>query len=344
MTLKEIAALANVSPSTVSRVLRKDGEKYASKEVRDRIWKIVQETQYSPNVNAQKLKMNSKEETEQKKYKIACIYGRGKEFFDDQFFYEIFKGIEQEIYKNGGVICSSFALSPHNQTMTFEALKNENVDGVIVLGRCGREIQNQLVKKLKNIVFVSLNPSDVEADQIFCDGKRSAETVVEFLYQQNHKKIAYIGELDNEQRYLGYCNKMKELKLPLKREWIQKTELTISSAYENAKQMLENDSSMSAIFCCNDNVAIGTFKAVTERKLKIPEDISIIGIDDTEMSQFTTPMLTSIRIPKNEMGVVAAQTLLNRIEKRHKLPMKIELPFRLTIRDSCCRYCDRKEA
>ena len=58
MTLKEIAALANVSPSTVSRVLRKDGEKYASKEVRDRIWKIVQETQYSPNVNAQKLKMN----------------------------------------------------------------------------------------------------------------------------------------------------------------------------------------------------------------------------------------------------------------------------------------------
>ena len=103
MTLKEIAALANVSPSTVSRVLRKDGEKYASKEVRDRIWKIVQETQYSPNVNAQKLKMNSKEETEQKKYKIACIYGRGKEFFDDQFFYEIFKGIEQEIYKNGGM-------------------------------------------------------------------------------------------------------------------------------------------------------------------------------------------------------------------------------------------------
>ena len=97
MTLKEIAALANVSPSTVSRVLRKDGEKYASKEVRDRIWKIVQETQYSPNVNAQKLKMNSKEETEH--IKLHAFMEEEKSFSMISFSMRFLKELSRKFIK-----------------------------------------------------------------------------------------------------------------------------------------------------------------------------------------------------------------------------------------------------
>lgn len=337
MTLKEIAEMAGVSPSTVSRVLHSNGEKYASKEVRDRIWKIVQETQYTPNVNAQNLKKVSQNKEQPQKYRFACLFGRGKEFFDDQFFYSIYKAAEQEIYKNNGFICSSFALSQNEYKATLDSVKSLDVDGIIVLGKCSSTVQKTLIKDFKNIIFVSLNPGQMLADQVICDGKSAAESAVTYLHELGHKKIGYIGEIREEQRYIGYCNKMKELKLPFDGKCVCSTPLTVYDGYRNMKEFLEKKPEITSLFCCNDNVAVGAVRAILEKKLKIPEDISIISIDNTEMAQFTDPMLTTIHIPKEEMGSIAVQTLISRIQKKHKIPLRIEVPYRIIYRDSCCK-------
>ena len=98
---------------------------------------------------------------------------------------------------------------------------------------------------------------------------------------------------------------------------------------------MEQQPKLTAIFCGNDITAIGAIRAIKDRKLKIPKDISVISIDDIDMAQYLSPMLTTIHIPVDEMGKMAAKTLIDRINGGHTLPMKLQLPFHLANRDSC---------
>ena len=91
---------------------------------------------------------------------------------------------------------------------------------------------------------------------------------------------------------------------------------------------------MTAVFCANDQTAIGAVKALREKGVSIPGQLSVIGIDDIEMSRYITPMLTTIHIPAEEMGRQTARTLIERIEGRRRLPVRIEVPFRLVRRES----------
>lgn len=94
----------------------------------------------------------------------------------------------------------------------------------------------------------------------------------------------------------------------------------------------------SAVFCANDATAVGAIKGFQENGYQVPGDISVIGIDDIEMASYVTPMLTTVHIPINELGRQAAKTLIDRIEKGHSLPYKMELPFSLAKRDSCAKF------
>lgn len=103
-------------------------------------------------------------------------------------------------------------------------------------------------------------------------------------------------------------------------------------------------SDITAIFCANDNTAIGAIKALRERGYRIPEDISIIGVDDIETAQYLSPMLTTVHIPTEEMGRTAAKILIDRISGGHKLPMKIVLPFYIAKRDTCAKPSSHRKS
>lgn len=334
MTLKDVAQMAGVSVSTVSRVINDKETKAASKQVRERIWDIIRETGYVPNANAQYLRKNSSPSNPGscKRY-YACIYARSQN--KDMFFTELSDAIEYEAYKADYILKYTFSAEELEKDSFISAISSDEISGIVVLGRFSEERINAVAESQKNVVYVGLNISTNKHDTVFCDGFMAARKAVETLFDYGHQKIAYIGEVKKENRYCGYCRELEEHNVELDMGRVVETKQGLEGGRCAIQKLLERNSEFTAIFCANDATAMGAIKALTENKIRVPEDVSVISIDDVEMARYFTPMLTTVHIPIAELGRQAAKTLIDRIEKGHTLPIKIEIPFSLSRRDSC---------
>ena len=245
------------------------------------------------------------------------------------------RSIEKEAFRHGYILKYSFSAFDIRHPGTFRLIEDNQADGVAVLGRCDKELLKFLKQHFKYVVYAGLNSLDAKYDQIICDGGQAAFTAVNRLIELKHRKIAYI---DKEERYGGYCRALKEAGIPVLKGYISNVKLSSEGGYHGANVLFDRDCDATAWFCSNDMTAIGAMRAVKEHGLRIPDDISIISIDDIDTAQYLTPMLTTIHIPIEEMGKMAAKTLIDRIEGGHTLPMKIHFPFYIAGRESCREY------
>lgn len=336
MTLKEIANLAGVSVSTVSRVINQKNTKVASKEVQDKIWNIVRESNYIPNTSARNLKLgNTSHGVEMPTKTIGCIFARSTTDMNDPFFSQIARAIEQEAFKQGYIMKYSFTAFDINDTNVYHLITGNPVSGIAILGRFDQNLLKFIKNHYKYVVYTGLNKVDQDFDQIICDGYQASMTAVNHLYKLGHTNIGYVGEKNKEARYQGYCDAMTALNLPLKRENIIVTQLSSEGGYKALKEYLKKQKTVTALFCANDLTAIGAMKAIKEMGYKVPDDISIISIDDIDTAQYVSPMLTTIHVPMEELGKMTAKILIDRIENGKSLPLKIELPFYIANRESC---------
>lgn len=332
MTIKEIAKLAGVSPSTVSRVLNINDSSAASIKTRERIWEIVRENNYIPNVNARNLKTPQVVSTKSKT--LACIFARTTNIKDEPFFSKIANSAEIEALKMGYLVKYYFTSVELSSATIEKLLTDVNVDGIIILGKFNKNLISTIRKHCKNIVYAAINTADFDLDQVVCDGRKAAITAVEYLHKMGHRRIGFVGDANDDIRFKGYADALRLLGLPVNFKDVVNCRLTSEAAQQTMLRHIDENTLPSAFFCCNDVTAIGVIRALKERKIAIPNDISIISIDDIELAGQITPALTTIGIPKQEIGKMAARTLISRIENRHRLHMKIELPFQLVKRDS----------
>lgn len=335
MTLKEIAQEAGVSISTVSRVVNKNNSTAASKEVQDRIWEIVRRTGYTPNTMARDLKKGVSPATGAPNRSIACLFARTTDTATDLFFSSLARSIEQEAFRRNYVLKYSFSSFDIHHPNTFRLITDNHVDGVVILGRCDKPLLKLLKQYFNYVAYTGLNGLDANYDQIICDGYQAAVAAVEYLIKLGHKRIAYIGETKLEIRYNGYCDTLAKYNLSQRKGYATNVMLSLEGGYQGAKKLIDIGCDATAYFCSNDVTAIGAMRAFQEAGFKIPKDISIISIDDIETAQYLNPMLTTVHIPVDEMGIMTAKTLIDRIEGGHRLPIKINLPFYIAIRDSC---------
>lgn len=334
MTIKEIAVLAGVSASTVSRVINHPGSKAASKEVENKIWQIIRETGYVPNLSARNLKLQSlsTDNTHLPKT-IGCILARTNS--SDPFFSQIIRGIEKEALRSGYIVKYIYSYQDIQNPDIQKDIQKAKVEGIAILGRPDSKTHAFLKSTYNRIIYTGLNNIGAEYDQITCNAYLASKTAVGYLAGLGHIHIAYLGERKNEIRYRGYLDAVSQLSLPLNREFIISTPHSIEGGYQAAKKLLSSVSSITALFCANDLTAIGAMEAAKELNYRIPDELSVIGIDDIENSQYTTPMLTTIHIPMEELGIMTAKILIDRIESKKRIPMKVELPFQLIRRESC---------
>lgn len=343
MTLKEIAAEAGVSISTVSRVINKSSKCPASKEIQDKIWEIVRRTGYTPNATARDLKRGSTENAEPLSRSIACLFARTSDVETDSFFSSLARSIEKEAFKHNYILKYTFTAFDINHPSTFRLITDNHVDGVAVLGRCDKQLLKFLKQYFKCVAYTGLNNLEAKYDQIICDGYQASITAMNHLMQLGHTKIAYIGETEAEDRYQGYCTALASKNLPIRKEYISNVTLSSEGGYKGATTLLNKGCDATAYFCPNDVTAIGAMRAMKEHGMSIPGDVSMISIDDIDMAQYLNPMLTTIHIPVEEMGQMTAKTLIDRIEGGHHLPMKINLPYYIANRESCGPYRNRKK-
>jgi DNA-binding LacI/PurR family transcriptional regulator len=176
---------------------------------------------------------------------------------------------------------------------------------------------------------------DSDIDQVISDGYAAAEAAIRYLYSLGHRRIGYIGETDEEVRYDSYRDTLRDLGLTYDASLVCSCPLEKKGGFEGASRMLANAKKKpTAVFCANDITAIAVIQCFMQAGLKVPEDISVMGIDNIDVAQYMNPMLTTVEVPKMELGKNAVRLLIDRIENGKTIPMTIKLPYRLIVRES----------
>ena len=343
--LKDVAEAAGVSVSTVSRVINGNRDKPASPETVEKIWAIVKEIGYVPNKNAKNLVLGEGE-TKESLGLIGCIYTSTYDLNNDPFFSCIGLGIQKELNTQNYNMAYALSAATMDYKELYRYIVNHQVEGVIVLGRFNAQILDMLKSHFRHIVYAGVNSVDAGFDEVICDGYEGTKSALQYLVDQGHKRIGYIGYvpsmvegdiLVNEHRYSAYCDLMTATNGCVNKKDVLHTNLRTTVAYEHMNDYLQGVGGLempTAFYCANDATAFGAMKALKENGYKIPEDVAIVGLDNVEMASFVTPTLTTISIPQRALGSRAVNMLIEQIETKRDYPLKVNLPFELIIRES----------
>lgn len=341
VTLKDIAEYVGVSISTVSRVIKNDPTRSVHPETRRKVWAAVKELGYVPNIHARKLVTGQNDERP-RTMKIGWV-ANPKTAEMNPYYSSIYSGISDTIKNLEYSLVNITQEDLMNEAKLLSILLEVGIEGLILLEEVDPNTINYIQQHIP-IVGLDVSYTDASFTIIDFDRIAAAKLAVDHLIKKGHRKIGFIGggigennaNLTAEKRYQGYTLALELAGLPIEEKWIINTRWSIEASYESMKQLIENEKELpTAIFCASDLMAIPAMRATLEKGLRIPEDIAFIGFDNIEMGKYSTPPLTTIDIPKYEMGEISAKTMVDIIEKRINLPIKILLPFHLVERDSC---------
>lgn len=326
-TLKEIARLCNVSVSTVSKVLNGKGRVGESK--RRKILKVAKEIGYTPNYHARRMVEKSKILT------IGLIVPD----ISNPFFSTLTRGIEKTCGENVLVILMDSFRNLEREEKLIKNARFRGIDGLII---GNSRVNDDLVLEISRYIPIVVFDKDYELKNtvsIILDNKHGARLATTHLIKNGCRKIVHLSGTSelyvSVQRIEGYTLAMKENNLEPK---VYLTGYDEKSGYKKMKELLSKNEKFDGVFCVNDLVAIGAIKALKENNMRIPEDVSIVGFDnDEELCEIITPSLTSIHQPVEEMGEIAARSLINLIENGDSKIKKYVFSPRLVIRESSIR-------
>ncbi|MCL4418047.1 MAG: LacI family transcriptional regulator [Actinobacteria bacterium] len=306
INIEKIAEIAGVSPSTVSRALRDDPR--ANKKTKDRIIKLAEELNYHPNFLAKGLRT-----------KITKTIGVIFSNLINPFISEILKGIEEILLEKGySIIVFDSNLNIEQEKRNIYNMISRGVDGVIMtsITKDAKPIE-MLIDHNIPIFLLDAGPIEDKYNYCYTNHKNAGYIGTKYLIEMGHKRIGYFGVLglvSSEEFYKGYLLALNEAGINVDYNLIVYAGISIEDGYQSTLKLIRNGIDFTSIICVSDLSAIGIYKAVTELKKKIPDDISVCGYDDIETAQFLNPPLTTIRQSKVEIGKDAARALLMKIK------------------------------
>lgn len=335
--LQEIAQATGVSISTVSRVLNNDKSKPASKATTERIIKTAYDLGYytrTPDIQTP---------IQESRYRnLTCFLASASDTYNDYFFSQLLLGIQEESVRLDYSITHTLSTSTESAETICKRISDTSPDGVILMGRVSKQIMNFLNTLTLNVVYTGLNKLDVSIDQVICDGYTTIVDSVNYLVKCGFTRIGFIGtipseksEILNEHRFRAFSDAMKLNDMELDISICKNIQLGTEQAYNAVVELLRTGDIPQAFCCANDNVAIGVISALTDYQYRVPEDVSVIGLDDIEMAKFMKPRLTTFNMQNRELGKFAVKILDDRINGYHSIPTMIQLPSTLIVRDSC---------
>jgi LacI family transcriptional regulator len=343
MNIKELSKLAGVSVATVSYVLNDSGN--VGEETRQKVLKLAKEYNYKPNSVAKSLRTN-------KSNTIGVLV----EDITVWFVPEIIKGIHSFADSNGkNIILNDLGLfskigNRFDDIVKYKDYINEKlslllstqVDGIIYVGMHDRNIDNVIKKIDKPIVFVYCYTDNSDDAYVTYDNTEISYKIGEMLVRKGHKNIATIcGTYDSKASYKRFCGFKKALYdqgVEIKNNYIKFGNWETTPGYNCAKELLMMEERPSAIFAFNDLMAAGALRAARELKISVPEELSIVGFDDRELSSYTSPMLSSVKLPLEDMGFNANEMLNDLILKKGLKSNKIVVPCIYVGRETIADY------
>lgn len=304
-TIKDVAALAGISYTTVSHVLNKT--RPVSEEVRLKVEAAIVALDYVPSAVARSLKAKST-------LTIGLLIPNGV----NPYFAELARGIEDYCERNGFcvILCNSDD-NPDKQRSYLRLLLEKRVDGLIVSSVGSDADMTQGLAAVRTpMVVVDRGLDGVTADLVRIDHELGGYLATTHLIELGHRHIACIcGPAQTsvaQMRLAGFHRAMRDAQLSVPEEWIVESDFTSPGGYEAAVQLLDGQRP-TAIFAGNDMIGIGVLRAAAERNIRVPSDLSLIGFDDIQMSRYVYPALTTVGQSILQLGEMAAELLLRRI-------------------------------
>ena len=344
VTQRDVADRAGVSPSIVSYVIN-NGPRSISEETRQRVLHAIAELNYRPNIHAQKLMLASWE-NELAPGQFGVVVGASRDFFLRPYYLTMIYSVLEEATHHALSMRFMLFYDELNKAQLFQKLINPEEISALILIKAGPRLWSDeggaLIERMRarvpNIVSVGRVIDGVPS--ITFDVREAMYKATSYLLSLGHRRLAYIGTL--ETRLEGFQQAFNDLHLEHDPQLVVPLVPynTTESGYQAARALmnggkLQDPTKVTGIVTGSDEVAWGVMRACQESGLRIPEDLSITSIDDDHFNRFLTPALTTVKVPKEEMGRAAINLMLQRKGHLNDPPPILTLPTELIIRESC---------
>lgn len=326
-TIKDIALAAGVSPATVSRILNNDASLNASLETKQKVLNAANALNYTKRPRA----------AGKSTFTLGIVqWFSSEQELSDSYYLLIRQGIEDFCMKN----CIQVVRAFKTDVNYLDALKD--VDGIVCAGKFSDTEIRQFTSLTENIIFLDMPVADLNISTITLDFAQAMYDALTYLEELGHRHIGFLGGKEYVERgqlfadprknyFVKYCEKHKLIYEP----YLLEDRFDMESGYRMMAQLIEQGRLPTAVFAASDPIAMGALKALSDAGRKVPEDISIVGFDDTAVSSFTTPPLTTVHAPAYDMGSYGASLVYHMLKLKPETAMKVLLPCRLVVRESC---------
>lgn len=308
-TIKDIARITGFSVTTVSRAL--NGYSDVSEQTKMKIKSAASELNYSPNALARSLVMNKT------KTIGLLVSGLTRESVKDNFTYEVMCGINDYVgLIDYDLVVFNTSTTKQKEKSYTQLCRERRVEGVIIQGIKTDDIYLQeIINSDIPCVLVDIPIETETVGYVTTDNIQGAKQAVNYLIDNGHKHIAMINghskAIVSRLRYEGYTQALKEAGIDINVDYIKDGDFKEDVASKVAKELLVNNSEITAIFCASDLMALGVLKAAKELDLEVPRELSVIGFDDIILASYITPTLTTIAQDKYQMGYEATKLLIS---------------------------------
>ena len=323
MNIKEVARVAKVSTATVSRTI--NGSNKVSEQTALRVQQAIEKLRYYHDTNARALGSGR-----------SNLYGLIISDITNPFFPELVKSFEEVALRHGKeVLVANTNYDPVRAEHCARRMLQRKVDGVAIMTS---EVHSKLLEDFHHeripLIFLDTAGSQKNVSRLVIDYPSGIEAAVEHLHSIGHTSIGFIAGPASYHsaliRQKTFEKSMRQRHLALPSRFLQKGDHTIAGGYAAMLLMLAHPTAPGAVIASNDLTAIGALRAIREKGLRVPEDISLIGFDDITVSSYIQPPLTSVRIPRNEIAETAFHALVE-MRNKHNVdvhPIRTELIIR----------------
>lgn len=320
MTIKEIAALADVSPATVSRYMNNG---YVSKEKRERIRAIIEQTGYSPSMHAQTLRTR-------KTMLIGVVVPK----INSESIGRITSGISQTLSENGyQMLLADTENDPDKELEYLNLFKNNPVDGIILLGTC-ITVKHREFMESNTIPLVVVGQQTTLASCIYHDDLSASYTLTEKMILSGKKNLAFLGVTPTDpacgmNRKQGFLNALSHYQLRFNPELEEICDFDIQSGYNHMDTILKKNQHFDGVFCATDLIAVGAIKRLKEENLSIPDQVAVTGIGHNPICTAVSPKLTTVHFHYRICGRHATNLLMGLINDNKEIVSQTKLGFEI---------------
>lgn len=327
-TIKDVAREAGVSIATVSRVLNDVGP--VGEDTRKHVQLVARRLKYVPSAIGRSL---STKRTDAIGLLLPDLFG--------EFFSEVLRGSDLIAQQSHYHLVVSSSHNNRDEICAALAMMRGRVDGLLIMSpHIDAQTLNENLPQSLPVVLLNCYVETNGFDALNIDNFGGARAMVEHLLRHGHERIAIVKGIeenfDATERLRGYRAAMKDGGGVMDEKYEIAGNFTEAAGYDAVKQILSLNPRPTAVFCCNDTMAIGALSALRDEGVHVPAEIALAGFDDIPIASYLSPALTSVRVGIHNLGVQAVETLLDAI--RHKnthTKRQMLLPTSLTLRESC---------